>query len=78
MTILPVLRRIRRTQRCDRRKLRFPKSETYCRHCTGLDEAEVEKLRENIRKQSAANARLGKLFLIAAVLLLAALFAVGL
>lgn len=66
---LPV--KITRTRKCPRCRLRYPLEQPGCPHCTGLSDAEVQRLRDHHKRQHAANAELGRVLLGAAALLIA-------
>lgn len=74
--LLPVL--IRRSRRCERCGLRFPRKKIQCPHCADLGDREVLDLKERMQEEQQGHANLGKLFyfiaaIVAAVLVLALL-----
>jgi predicted nucleic acid-binding Zn ribbon protein len=60
---------IRRSQKCSRCGLRFPKSEAQCTHCANLSDREVIALKERRQKERLGNANLANLFYFIAALL---------
>lgn len=59
----------RRSTRCGRCGLRYPKKDAQCIHCTGLSDSEVKSLKEGHAETLEGNANLGRVFgYIAAVL----------
>jgi len=53
---------IRRTRKCDRCGLLYPKKETQCTHCADLTDREVEEFKLRIKAEHEGNSNLGKLF----------------
>jgi hypothetical protein len=68
-----LLGRIKPSRKCRRCGLRHRPKAERCPHCADLDEAGLAELKTHIRRQHRANAGLGRLFLYAAGLILAAL-----
>lgn len=69
--LLPVS--IRRSRRCERCGLRFPRKEAQCPHCADLSDPEVLDLKEGMQEEQQGHANLGKLFYFIAALVAAAL-----
>jgi len=57
---------IRRTRKCPRCGLRYPRRAPSCPHCGGLSEAELEALRRRVAEEREAGSRLGWLMLLGA------------
>ncbi|MEA5446424.1 hypothetical protein VCB98_11395 [Gammaproteobacteria bacterium AB-CW1] len=62
---------IRRVWRCDRCGLQTPKKKSQCQHCHGLDEAGLAALKQRYEEKHITNARIGRVFLILSVLMIA-------
>jgi len=67
---------LRRTRRCPRCGLWFPKKSPECTHCASLDEAGLARLTERFGQEHEGNANLGRTFLLLAAILL--VFVIGL
>lgn len=76
MMQLPI--KIRRTRQCPRCGLDFLVSEPACPHCSGLSDAEVEKLKQQYAAEGPAEKNLGWLFIYIAALILVAMLIFGL
>ena len=61
---------IRRTQKCNRCGLLYPKKEASCIHCSNLSDSELNEIKLKISQERQANQNLGKLFLFIAFLIL--------
>jgi hypothetical protein len=59
---------------CPRCKLQTPEEQSDCIHCTGLSETQLQSLIEEHQNQLEGNAKLGRVFLLAAAVLFALLF----
>lgn len=64
--LLPL--RVRKSQVCDRCGLWYPKEASHCPHCHGLEDAQVQELRDRQAGEHQGNANLGNLFLWLAIL----------
>ena len=61
---------IRRTKKCQRCNLRYPRKNIECAHCFNLSDHEVEKLKLRYKEERKGNANIGWLFIFFAVLIL--------
>jgi hypothetical protein len=64
---------MRRTRRCKRCRLHYPRSLEHCPHCSDVPDNQLEDLRQRVGEAHAGNARLGRWLLIAAIVLLVVL-----
>lgn len=67
--------KITRTRKCRRCSLRYPRANPSCSHCTGLSDVEVDRLKQRHKREQAANAQLGRLLYLVAVVLVAGMLA---
>ncbi len=58
---------IKRTQKCERCGLLFPKKAIECPHCTDLNDRELSELKQEIQERHVANKNLGMVFMAAAI-----------
>jgi len=65
--LFPVL--VKRVKKCNRCGLKYPNENTSCNHCEYLNKNEVAILKAKFKQQQKKNAKLGKLFLLAMVVL---------
>ena len=61
---------VRRSHKCDRCGLRYPRSDRECRHCSDLDERGLEALRSRVERDRIRHTRLGRLMMFLAALAL--------
>ena len=61
---------IRRTKKCNRCGLLFPKKENECIHCSNLNDVELEEPNSRIAEERKGNHRLGMLCLYLSLLII--------
>lgn len=59
---------IRRSLKCDRCGLRYPKRKKHCVHCTGLSERQLQALKDRYNDEHVAHQKMAQIFILIAVL----------
>jgi len=71
--MIDILMKIRNYRKCERCGLMYSKKEKDCIHCSGLSDMEVESLKRRHESEGDVHTRLGRTFLLIAVLLIGGL-----
>lgn len=66
MFIPPVIRRVKKCQRCE---LLYPRMKAQCTHCIDLTDQQVEELKKRYEEEHKGNANLGRFFIYIAILI---------
>ncbi|MGQ8364238.1 hypothetical protein [Glaciecola sp. 1036] len=73
MRIGPALARLslkpKPTKGCERCSLRFPQEDAECPYCYGLSDGELQQVKQQIKSQHDARAKLGRIFLAITVII---------
>ena len=69
--LMSLMKKRRPTKKCERCGLGYPEKEEHCPHCHDISDADLPRFKEWIAQQGEKHRRMGKMFFVAAIALVA-------